>query len=142
MAGSNDAKRAWVHLRGPYLLAYLAYFIFSVTAPTGPPENGGIWWQWVATVMGMAAIAGSISSWMVVSHVRPKELWRRAESLEVSALRVISGFEIAFGIWGMIRPSFPGYVAMLHILLGLLMVGILSNMTWHKVRMSGDGVED
>lgn len=138
MAGSNDAKRAWVYLRGWYLLAYIAYFVFSLIAPITPPHTGAIWWQWVASIMGMAAIAGSISSWMVVSHVEPRELWRRAELLEVSALRIIAGFEIMFGIWRIVVPSLPGYAAAFHILIGLLMGGILSNMTWHKVRASDE----
>lgn len=135
MAGSKEAKRAWFNLRGPYLLAYIAYLSFSVMAPPGEPANGGIWWSWVATIMGTFLVFGSISSWMVVSHYEPQGFWRKAELLEVTALRVIFVFEIVFGVWGLLKPDFPNYVAILHVLMGLLFAGVLSNMTWHKVRV-------
>lgn len=132
VAGSTSAKRAWAHLRGPYLLAYVTYLTFSLLAPPGPAENGGIWWAWVATVMGMLLVAGSVSSYMVVSHAEPRSFWKRAEFLEVTALRVIFGFEVIFAVWGFARDSFPNYVAILHLFIGLVFAGILSNLTWHK----------
>lgn len=134
MSGSHEAKRAWLFLRGPYLAAYMGYFVLTQTSTIGNPENFGELWKWAASLMAVMLILGSTSSWMVVSQREPQSLWRMAESLEVTALRLATIFQLAFGILALYVEKIPASVAAGHLIIGLMFLGVLTNMSWPKVK--------
>lgn len=136
MSGSRDAKKAWLFLRGPYLLAYIVYAAFVTVSSPVPPSEVWVWWKWSATLLTAMLLFGAVAGWMVVSNKEPKHFWKTAESLEGAALRVLAVVELGYGLIGLtfLTPPFHLNAGFAHIIFGLFFAGIYSNMAWHKIK--------
>lgn len=137
--GSTDAKRAWVHLRGPYFLAYLSYLVFTLVIPSDGPPPGRDWWAIPASIIGVMLIMGASASWMVVSNFEPRKMWRKVELMEVTSLRMLVFLELAVAIWRLLDPEAMVFNGVFHLLIAFMFGGILSNLTWHRTRTGTDG---
>jgi hypothetical protein len=128
VAGTPEARRAWTTMRGPYLVAYL---LLGVMATLGVPvTSAGTLWRIIALVVSSMLVIGSLASLAVVTHTEPRHLWRLAAVLEVTGLRALATFEVAFALWNQFILRYPLTVALAHGMLAAFAAGILLNMTW------------
>ena len=131
--GSKEARVAWLHLRGWYFLAYLAYFSLAYALqPDEPSRDTDPWWMWIATFIGAALMVGSIGSFLIISSRERHKFCYQIESIEVSALRVGSIFEILFAPFSLVVRERPVYIFFVHLFMGFMFLGILANLTWHR----------
>ena len=138
MPGSTEARKAWIVLRGPYFAAYLALFALIVVAVPATP--GLTAWRIAAGGALLALIVGSWASWLVVSSLRsPKHVWVRLEALELTGIRMLMLVEMVFGLFTLFKGGYKLSFSMGHIAVGLLVLGMWTNMTWHKAKGIANG---
>ena len=135
--GSTEARKAWVVLRGPYFAAYLALFVLIVVAVPATP--GLTAWRIAAGGAVLALIVGSWASWLVVSERKSRHVWIRMESMELTGIRMLMLVEVAFGLFTLFKGGYKLSFSMGHVAVGLLVLGMWTNMTWHKAKGIANG---
>lgn len=125
MTGSKEACTAWLMLRGPVFLAYMAMLLFSVSERTNRAA-GSVLWS-VSIVTAMVLVAGSISSYAVVAGWRWK-MWMKLELLELTGLRIGVIVASAHGAFAFYRGNTA--LGFSHVMVAFLMVALLTNRVW------------
>lgn len=136
MAGSPEARRTWLYLRGPYFAAYLLAILLAVTSrPVGPESY---FWKAALGILGLTALVGSVTSFVVAGLGKVSPRLVRIETLEVTSLRMFVLVQVAYGFYVLSITTFPDR-ALYHLLLGAMAAGALQSLTWRtKVPRSSD----
>jgi hypothetical protein len=128
VAGTPEARRAWLMMRLPFLAAYLMLGVVATLAV--PVTSTATIWRIVAFIVSLMLVTGSLASLAVVTHTEPKRLWVPLAVLEVTGLRALVAFEVAFAGWNFLVLRYPLTASMAHAMLACFALGILLNMTW------------
>lgn len=130
VAGTREARLAWIALRGPYLLAYLALFALAIMTPAVTSDL--YVWRVLTCVAALLLVSGSLSSFMVVNNLRPRRMWRCGEALETTGLRAIVLVQVGYFVFASFALGAVTGYSLAHFILGALAAGALQQMTWRK----------
>lgn len=127
MAGSPEARRTWMYLRGPYFAAYLIAILLAVSSrPLGPESY---FWRVALGILGLTALVGSVTSFIVAGLGKVTPRLVRVETLEVTSLRLFVIVQVTYGFYVLSITTVPDR-ALYHLLLGALAAGALQSLTW------------
>lgn len=136
MAGSPEARRTWLYLRGPYFAAYLLAILLAATARPYGPES--YFWRVALGILGATALIGSVTSFVVAGLGKVSPRLVRVETLEVTSLRLFVLVQGAYGLYVLSITTVPDR-ALYHLLLGAMAAGALQSLTWRtKAPRSSD----
>lgn len=127
VAGTSEARRAWLTLRGPYLLAYIGLLLYSIVVNTD-----AVLWQIVVALAAAMLIIGALGSWLVVNDRPHSRIWVFVGVMEVTGLRALSAFEYLYSLWTLFFSDHSLGTSLAHFVIASLLLGILANMAWHK----------
>lgn len=132
VAGTPQARKAWLILRGPYLAAYALIMI----APwfLGSNISGSFAeavWDGLLAAAGLTLVIGSASSFVIVARAKTGPHWSCLELLEITGLRALVVVQTGF-VLASILASAPVGSILANALLGLFGLGILANLTWNR----------
>lgn len=132
VAGTPQARKAWLILRGPYLAAYTLIMItpwFLGSDISG--SFGEAIWDGLLAAAGLTLVIGSVASFVIVAKAETGPHWSCLELLEITGLRALivvqTGFVLASAL-----ASAPVGIILMNALLGLFGLGILTNLTWNR----------
>jgi hypothetical protein len=135
VAGTPAARKAWIALRGPFFLAYVAIFTIGLLMDTDTVRM--LVWRTCLVLTGAALMAGSAASFVVVGRPSASRHWHCLELLEVTGLRALVAIQATFVVVGIISPITDPRTVLTHALLGLFALGILSNLAWNRGAQRG-----
>ncbi len=136
VAGSSEARKAWIALRGPFLLSYILITVISLMIVPRVAEDVLIgMWAALIVVTGSALALGSFASFMVVARRQASRHWHCLELLEVSGLRALVAIQAIFAVTMAVNGASVTTI-LNNILLGTFALGILANLAWNRGRVS------
>lgn len=127
LTGTPEARSAWWHLRGPYLLAYLCLVLLSVSAPFFGPET--YVWRGLVFLIAITCLIGSGASFLVAVMGKVSPRLVRVEVLEVTGLKFLVLVQALYGVYVLVISTSPSR-AIFHVLVGALAAGALQALTW------------
>ena len=135
VAGSPEARKAWLVLRGPYAMAYFALAWSALVI--GPTSNVGRAWAVVALLLSLVLLLGSFASFMVTACKRTGRHWQCIELTEVTGLQALAIVEFVFFGWSILESKSLPFFSFFHLAVAGFSLGVWRNMTWHKSQRGG-----
>ncbi len=87
VAGTPEARRAWLVLRGPFFLAYVTLIIIAFSIV---PQTSVGWVGKMGLILSAAASAiGSFASWLIAGRGKTMHWLVPVEAREVTGLRIM-----------------------------------------------------